>query len=144
MHDSLPDFLKMNTIKNNKSTMVFENGSRIFIGNSKADCVKGKAVDLMILDEAAFFGKKDFEDFLMSIFPTQASRWHAQMIMISTPAMINDFHTIWKKAKEGISSFIASKIRWDCLPDRTPEWKERMIRDWGQEFFDREYAVKFI
>lgn len=145
MYNNLPDFLKVKTTRNNKSLMVFENGSRIFIGNPKADCVKGRAVDLLILDEAAFFPKKDFDNFLMSIFPTQASRAHAQMIMISTPAMINGFYKIWEHAKKGIiSSFIPMKIKWDCLPDRTPEWKEKMIKDCGQEFFDREYAVKFV
>ena len=89
--------------------------------------------------------KSDFDNFLMSVFPTQSCRRDAQMILISTPHGIDHgFYEIWKRAIDGVNSFIPSKIRWDCVPRRDDEWKERMIRDYGQAFFEQEYAVEFI
>ena len=102
-------------------------------------------MDLLIIDEAAFIRKSDFDDFLMSVFPTQASRPDAQMILISTPHSIDHgFYEIWKRSIKKQNSFIPSKIRWDCAPGRDDEWKERTIRDYGQAFFEQEYACEFI
>lgn len=142
---NLPEFIKPVATINNNEMLKFENHSYIIAVPCSSNAIKGRSIDLLIADEAAFMRKSDFDTFLMSVFPTQASRGDAQMILISTPHGIDHgFYELWKRAVDGINSFIPSKIRWNCVPYRDDEWKERMIRDYGQAFFRQEYAVEFI
>ena len=142
---NLPEFIKPAATINNNKILKFENNSYIIAAACSSNAIKGRAVDLLIADEAAFIRKPDFDDLLKSVFPTQVSRRNAQMILISTPHGIDHgFYEIWKHAINGENSFVPSKIRWDCVPYRNEEWKERMIRDYGQAFFEQEYAVEFI
>lgn len=142
---NLPEFIKPAATINNNKILKFENNSYIIAVACSSNAIKGRAIDLLILDEAAFMRKPDFDSFLMSVFPTQAARRNAQTILISTPHGIDHgFYEIWKKAINGENSFVPSKIRWNCVPYRNEEWKEQMIRDYGQAFFEREYAVEFI
>ena len=142
---NLPEFIKPGATINNNKILKFENNSYIIAVACSSNAIKGRAVDLLIADEAAFIRKSDFDSFLQSVFPTQASRLNAQMILISTPNSIHHgFYEIWKRAVDGKNSFVPSKIRWDFVPYRNEEWKEQMIRDYGTEFFEREYAAEFI
>lgn len=142
---NLPEFIKPAATINNNKILKFENNSYVIaVACSGNNAIKGRSIDLLIADEAAFIRKPDFDDFLMSVFPTQAGRRDAQTILISTPYGIDHgFYEIWKKAINGENSFVPSKIRWNCVPYRNEEWKEQMIRDYGQAFFEREYAVEF-
>ena len=142
---NLPEFMRPFATTNCNERLQFENHSYIIAVSCSSSAVRGRSIDLLIMDEAAFMRKSDFDNFLMSVFPTQASRPDAQMILISTPHGIDHgFYEIWKRAINGENSFIPSKIRWDCTPGRDDEWKERMIRYYGQAFFRQEYAVEFI
>lgn len=141
---NLPEFIKPAAIINNNKILKFENNSYIIAVVCSSKAIKGRSIDLLIADEAAFMRKSDFDNFLMSVFPTQAVNRNAQMILISTPHGIDHgFYEIWKKAINGKNSFVPSKIRWNCIPYRNEEWKEQMIRDYGAAFFEREYAVEF-
>lgn len=145
MYCNLPEFIKPVASINNNETLKFENHSCLITTSCSWRSIRGRSVDLLILDEAAFMKKSDFDNFLMSVFPTQAGCPDSQMIMISTPHGIDHgFYEIWTRALEERNSFIPSKIRWDCTPGRDDEWKERMIRDYGQAFFKQEYACEFI
>ena len=142
---NLPEFIKPTATINNNKILKFENNSYIIAVACSGKAIKGRSIDLLIADEAAFIRKPDFDSFLMSVFPTQAGRRDAQTILISTPhGIYHGFYEIWKKAINGENSFVPSKIRWNCVPYRNEEWKEQMIRDYGQAFFEREYAVEFI
>ena len=141
---NLPEFIKPAATINNNKILKFENNSYIIAVACSSNAIKGRAVDLLIADEAAFIRKPDFDDLLKSVFPTQVSRRNAQMILISTPNSIHQgFYEIWKRAINGKNSFVPSKIRLNCVPYRNEEWKEQMIRDYGAAFFEREYAVEF-
>ena len=145
MYCNLPEFIKPVATINNNEILKFENHSYLIATSCSWRSVKERTVDLLIIDEAAFMRKSDFDDFLMTVFPTQACRPNAQMILISTPHGIDHgFYEIWKRSIKKQNSFIPSKIRWDCTPGRDDEWKERMIRYYGQAFFEQEYAVEFI
>jgi len=145
MYCNLPEFIKPVATINNNEILKFENHSYLIATSCSWRSVKGRTVDLLIIDEAAFMRKSDFDEFLMSVFPTQACRPNAQMILISTPHGIeHGFYEIWKRSIKKQNSFIPSKIRWDCAPGRDDEWKERMIRYYGQAFFEQEYACEFI
>lgn len=142
---NLPEFMRPFATTNCNEKLQFENHSYIIAVSCSSSAVRGRTIDLLIMDEAAFMRKSDFDNFLMSVFPTQAGRRDGQMILISTPHGIDHgFYEIWKRAINGENSFIPSKIRWDCVPHRNEEWKERVIRECGDIFFRQEYAVEFI
>lgn len=142
---NLPEFIKPVATINNNKILKFENNSYIIATACSSNAIKGRTVDLLIADEAAFIRKPDFDGFLKSVFPTQAGSRNAQMILISTPHGIDHgFYEIWKRAINGKNSFVPSKIRWNCVPYRNEEWKERIIRECGDMFFRQEYAVEFI
>jgi hypothetical protein len=142
---NLPEFMRPFATTNCNEKLQFENHSYIIAVSCSSRAVRGRSIDLLIMDEAAFMRKSDFDNFLMSVFPTQAGRLDAQMILISTPHGIDHgFYEIWKRAINGENSFIPSKIRWNCVPHRNEEWKERIIRECGDIFFRQEYAVEFI
>jgi len=145
MYCNLPEFMRPFATINNNEILKFENHSYLIAASCSWNSVKGRTVDLLIIDEAAFMRKSNFDEFLISVFPTQACRPNAQMILISTPYGIDHgFYEIWQRSIKKQNSFIPSKIRWDCTPGRDDEWKERMIRNYGQAFFDQEYAGEFI
>jgi hypothetical protein len=100
---------------------------------------------LLIFDEVAFTNDRDFDDFLWSVFPTQASRPNAQMIMCSTPhGTEHGFYTIWKKSLAGQNSFVPTKLKWNCVPYRTAEWKKKKMLEYGEAFFKQELDAEFI
>lgn len=145
MYAMLPDFIRPTVIKNTKEFFKFENRTAVLVISPHSSSIHGKSIDLMVIDEAAFITKSVFGDFIRSVFPTQAGCPDSQMIMISTPHGVDhQFYDIWTRALEERNSFIPTKIKWNCIPYRDNEWKERMIRDYGQAFFEQEYADEFI
>ena len=144
IYNYLPDFLKQEVVRNTKDHFRLANGSYIFTAAMCSRCVCGKTVDLLLFDEAAFTHDRDFEEFIYSVFPVQAARPDAQMIMISTPHGNNQFYEIYKRAVSGDSSFIATRLRYDCVPGRDEKFKEKVIRDNGQAFFEQEYNASFL
>ena len=142
---NLPEFMRPFATTNCNERLQLENHSYIIAVPCSSSAIRGRSIDLLIGDEAAFMRKSEFDKFLMTVFPTQAGRRDAQMILISTPHGIDHgFYELWKRAIDGVNSFVPSKIRWDCVPHRNEEWKERVIRECGDIFFRQEYAVEFI
>ena len=123
-----------------KESIGFDNGTKIFCAASGSSAIRGKSVDLMLVDEFAFLPEEEAKDFIKSVFPTQSGRKDAMMILISTPHGMNEFYNIWMKAISGASSYVPAKIQWYEIPGRDEAWKKRMIRDFGIQMFQQEYA----
>lgn len=144
IYNNLPDFLKLEIIRNTKEHFRLANGSYISVGYPGSSSIRGKAVDLLLFDEAAFTKDNDFHNFLYSVFPTQSARPSSQTIMISTPHGNNGFYEIYKHAKDGKSSYIVTRLKFNCVPGRDEAYKEKIIRDYGRAFFEQEYNASFI
>lgn len=123
-----------------KGTIGLDNGTKIFAAASSSSSIRGKTVDYMLVDEFAHLDANIAEDFMMSVFPTQASRSDSKLILISTPKGMNHFYDIWIKAVNGQNSFIPCKVQWNEIEGRDDEWRDRMIRDNGIIYFNQEYA----
>lgn len=144
IYNTLPEFMKIAPRENNSSCLRFVNGSMIMTSAFKVNSIHGRSFDLLVFDETAFTNPADFDDFAKSVFPTQACRPNSQMIMISTPCKTGHaFHKLWKMAVENKNSFVPTKLRWNCIPYRNGEWRERMIKEYGIEFFRQEFAAEF-
>lgn len=123
-----------------KGCIGMDNGTKIFAAASSSSSIRGKTVDYMLVDEFAHLDPNIAEDFMMSVFPTQASRTDSKLILISTPKGMNHFYDIWVKAVNGQNSFIPCKVQWNEIEGRDDEWRERMIKDNGIIYFNQEYA----
>lgn len=144
IYANLPDFIKPVATRNNTEMLKFENHTYVMVAPPRRNSVCGRSIDLLVVDEAAYIKKRDFDDFMLSVFPTQCGRRDAQMILISTPHGDNQFYEIYKHAVSGISSFIATRLRYNCVPGRDEEFKEKAIRDNGRSFFEQEYNAAFV
>lgn len=118
----------------------FDNGCKIFCAASSSSAIRGKTVDLMLVDEFAHLPEQDAEDFMMSVIPTQTSRRTAKLILISTPKGMNQFYRIWQAAVAGLNSFVPGKIAWNEIDGRDETFRKKIIRDYGIKFFNQEYA----
>ena len=123
-----------------KGCIGLDNGTKIFAAASSSSSIRGKTVDYMLVDEFAHLDSAIAEDFMMSVFPTQASRSDSKLILISTPKGMNHFYDIWVKAVNNQNSFIPCKVQWNEIEGRDDEWRDRMIRDNGIVYFNQEYA----
>ncbi|NMA49269.1 MAG: hypothetical protein GX947_05790 [Tissierellia bacterium] len=95
----------------------------------------GRAVDLIVIDEASRVGEDIWKRFLRPNIVDRKGR----VIMISTPAGKNWFYEMWINAGKGKFHFtsldnpIFSKEEWDNIKATTP-----------QRVFEQEYEAKFI
>lgn len=137
---NLPLWLQQGIIKWNQGEMILENKCRMFSAASSSSSIRGKTVDLELVDEFAHLDDNVAEAFMQSVFPTQASRPDSMLLLISTPKGMNHFYDIWQKAKSQRNSFIPCKVQWYEIDGRDEKWKDRVIRDNGIKFFAQEYA----
>lgn len=96
----------------------FVNNTRITIGNCQANSsVKGRAFDLIVVDDAANISDKDFNNFMQSVFPTQVCKLDGQMIFITTPKNKNSkFHELYEYSitRGDHCSFNVANIKCNC------------------------------
>ena len=135
----LPLWLQQGLVKWNNGEITMENETKIFTGASSSSSVRGKSIDLLLVDEFAFIDDNMAEKFMQSVFPTQAAKKDAMMILISTPKGMNHFYNIWTKAVSGKNSFIPCKIQWFEVEGRDEAWLQKQIRDNGEMFVRQEY-----
>jgi len=144
MFENLPHWLKPGVEEWNKSSVEFENGSRLITAATSSSAIRGMAINMMLLDEFAFISPGVFEDFIQSVYPTISSSKKAKIIMISTPWGLNHFYKFWTEAKNGKNGFTHFGINWDDVPGRDEKWRQEMIAEIGIERFRQEFNSEFI
>ena len=125
----LPMWLQQGLVKWNNGEISMENKTKIFCGASSSSSVRGKSIDLLLVDEFAFIDDNMATKFMQSVFPTQAAKKDAMMMLISTPKGMNHFYDIWTKAVAGKNSFIPCKVQWYEVEGRDEKWLQKQIQD---------------
>lgn len=138
-YTELPLWLQQGLIKWNNGEISMENKTKIFCGASSSSSVRGKSIDLLLVDEFAFIDDNMATKFMQSVFPTQAAKKDAMMMLISTPKGMNHFYDIWTKAIAGKNSFIPCKVQWYEVEGRDEKWLQKQIQDNGEMFVNQEY-----
>lgn len=136
----LPLWLQKGIVKWNQSTIILENKTKIFSAASSSSSIRGKTVDLELVDEFAHLDDKTADAFMASVFPTQASRPDSMLLLISTPKGYNHFFNIWNDAVLNRNSFVPCKVQWWEIDGRDEKFKDKIIRDHGIKMFMQEYA----
>jgi hypothetical protein len=138
-YTELPMWLQQGLVKWNNGEITMENKTKIFCGASSSSSVRGKSIDLLLVDEFAFIDDNMATKFMQSVFPTQAAKKDAMMMLISTPKGMNHFYDIWTKAVAGKNSFIPCKVQWYEVEGRDEKWLQKQIQDNGEMFVNQEY-----
>jgi hypothetical protein len=148
MYESLPVWLKPGVTEYAKTSITFDNGTKLIISATTPDAFRGWPMNIIICDEFAFVPSHQAEEFWASNYPTISSSTQSKVIIISTPnGMFNIFHRLWEGActegSEG-NAFVPQKVLWDRIPGRDKEWAKEQIKALGIHGFNQEFGCKFL
>jgi hypothetical protein len=148
MYESLPVWLKPGVTEYAKTTITFDNGTKLIISATTADAFRGWPMNIIICDEFAFVPQNNAEEFWASNYPTISSSDTSKVIIISTPnGMFNIFHRLWVGANidgEDWNSFQPQKVTWESIPGKTKQWAKEQIRILGIHGFNQEFGCHFL
>jgi hypothetical protein len=148
MFMELPDWLQQGVVEWNKGSFRLENGSRIRASTTSPSSARGDVYNAILLDEFAFVQTHIAEEFVKSVIPTVSSGKDTKVIITSTPKGLNQFYKIWMDAVENKvappDNFIPIAVEWNEVPGRDEAFREKTIKQYGQEFWDQEFACAFL
>lgn len=130
-----------------KKTWLFSNGSRIrLVGLDKnPNGIRGNAIDLLIIDEAAFVAKLEY--LYKSIIVPATMERPFKLLFPSTPPLSPEHfwaRELVNKAKQR-GTYIEMTI--DAIADLTPDERKRLLDEVGGEFSStaqREFFCKIV
>lgn len=106
VYENCPDFLKRGLVEDNKSKLVFDNGSEIHVRPSTIKAPRGISPAIVYCDEFAFIGAQESgdkalekqEEFYGALSPT-LSATKGKLFITSTPISETDlFYRLWSGA----------------------------------------------
>ena len=125
-YELLPFWLQQGIKSWNVRTVELENKSKIITGATTKSGIRGRSINLIILDEVAFIPTTVADAFFASIWPTISSGKDTKVIAISTPQGMNHFYKMWEEAKKGKNDFKTVEAHWSEI--RTQEWADEMLK----------------
>jgi hypothetical protein len=158
-YELCPDYIRAGVIAYNKSSIEFDNGSRIVAQATTSNTGRGMSISLLYVDEMAFAAPGLLEDMWTSLSPTLSAGGKA--IITSTPKTDVDMYAkLWKGANdltdefgnpdpkckngEGKNGYFAVSATWDKHPDRDPEWAAQEEAKIGKAKFLQEHCCQFV
>jgi hypothetical protein len=146
-YQHLPKWLQQGILQWNKGSFVLENNSRVIASATSATGIRGYAINLLFIDEAAFID--NWEEFFTSVFPTISSGSETKVVLVSTPNGLNHFHKTWvgahQKGKE-YNGYNPIMVHWSSVPGRNEKWREETLAglNFDYEKFNQEYEAEFL
>jgi len=142
-YEELPHWLKPGVKSYNKTSIEFDNDSRMISQATTANTGRGLACAKIFIDEIAFVRKSIQEDLWTSMAPTLSTG--GDLIISSTPNGDNElFATLWRGAVLGTNGFTPFETSWDAHPERDATFKDKMIGQIGELKFRQEYGCEFL
>jgi hypothetical protein len=136
--------LQQGVVEWNKGSFVLENQSRVIAAATSSDSIRGYAINLLFIDEAAFI--ENWDEFFNSTFPTISSGETTKVVLVSTPNGMNHFYKTWDYALQGKNEYNPIKVMWYDVPGRDDSWKEKTLAamSFDYEKFSQEHEVEFL
>jgi hypothetical protein len=148
MYMDLPSWLQQGIVEWNKRSFKLENGSRVKASATTASSARGDTYNMIMLDEFAFVAHHLADDFLKSVIPTVASGKDTKVVIASTPKGLNMFYKVWESAVQNKvappNNFIPIAVEWDEVPGRDETFRKSIVTQYGQEYWDQEFACAFL
>lgn len=138
MIENLPFFIQPGVKIYNRRSIVLDTDAKIFSAATSSSSARGKSIDILYVDEAAFI-EKDIE-FYTSVYPTITSGKNTRVIMTSTPKGARGmFYMLWRDALDGKNTYKTLLADWSARPDRDQKWKDETIANIGYSRFRQEF-----
>ena len=156
-YELCPDHIRAGVLAYNKSSIEFDNGSRIVAQATTPNTGRGMSISLLYVDEMAFAAPGLLEDMWTSLSPTLSTGGKA--IITSTPKTdVDMFAKIWKGANdltdeygnpnsengEGRNGYYAVSATWDKHPWRDEKWAAEEEAKIGKAKFLQEHCCQFV
>jgi hypothetical protein len=148
-YQHLPRWLQQGVKEWNKGSMELENNSRVLAAATSSDAIRGYAINLLFIDEAAFI--ENWDSFFTSVYPTISSGKESKIVLVSTPNGLNHFYAIWNNANKeqedkGYNGYKPIKVMYHDVPGRDEKWKNQTLAsmNFDMEKFEQEYCVEFL
>jgi len=123
--------------------IVLDNGSQILTSIATENSGRGYGIDLLLMDEAAFYNENSIKDFWYSL---ANGRMVKEIFIASTRknrSKKNFFWRMWLGAGEGTNGFKQFKIsNNDCPTVRDAKWVKEMKKMLGRATYDREHTIR--
>ena len=145
IYEELPDWLKpgIDLSEWNKTSLSFENGSKIMAQATSANTGRGFAISLLYLDELAFVPPHIQQEMWTSIQPVLSTG--GSCIISSTPNGSTDLYSEkFIEAESGKNDFVAIDVKWYQVPGRDENFKKTQIGLIGQRRWDQEFECRFL
>ena len=144
MLKGLPYFLKPGIEEYSKTSLRLENGSSIRAVATTGDSATGDSINILLIDECALIQQNIMKEFWASVYPTLSSFKQSQIIVLSTPRGRSGlFYDLYTGAINGTNGFVFKRVDWWQVPGHDEKWKEDQISVFGQDLWDREFALSF-
>jgi hypothetical protein len=143
-YQHLPKWLQQGVVEWNKGSFVLENQSRVIATATSADSIRGYAINMLFIDEAAFI--ENWDEFFVSTFPTISSGESTKVVLVSTPNGMNHFYKTWEYALQKKNEYNPIKVMWHEVPGRDEKWKEKTLAAMSFDYdqFAQEHEVEFL
>mgnify|MGYP000178535606 FL=1 len=150
-YENLPKWLQQGVVEWNKGKFELENGSRVIAGATTSSNFRGYAINMLIIDEAAFI--EGWEDFFTSVFPTITSGVTTKIVLISTVNGLNHFWEITKLARlkdtedhKNWNGYHLISVPWTRVPGRDEKWHKETLAglNFNHERFSQEYENRYL
>ena len=138
-YEHLPQWLQHGIKEWNKGSFELENDSRVIAGATTSNNFRGYAINMLIIDEAAFID--NWETFFTSVYPTISSGESTKLVLISTVNGLNHFHEITELAREGKNGYNLIAVTWHDVPGRDQKWRAKTLA--GLNFDEEKFAQEF-
>jgi hypothetical protein len=145
IYEELPDWLKPGIDESewNKTSLAFENKSKIMAQATSINTGRGFAISLLYLDELAFVAPHIQQAMWASIQPVLSTG--GACIVSSTPNGSTDLYSeLFRAAEAGVNPFFPISVKWDRVPGRDAKFKEEQIALIGQRRWDQEFECLFL
>lgn len=143
-YQHLPKWLQHGVNEWNKGSFELENNSRVIAAATSASAIRGYAINLLFIDEAAFID--NWEEFFTSVYPTISSGHETKVALVSTPNGLNHFYSIWINAIQNRNQYNYKMVHWKNVPGRDEKWKTDTLAamNFDIEKFAQEYECEFL
>lgn len=142
--ENIPIWLQQGVIEWNKTSFELENGSVCFAAATSPSAIRGKSINLLMLDEFGHLTPKLADEFIKSVFPTLSSSKESKMAIISTPKGLNHYYKLWADAENSINGFITVTGHWSEHPNRDQEWADQQRKELGEVGYQQEIECNFV
>jgi len=142
-YEELPHWLKAGCKFFNRTSIEFDNGSKIKCEATSEKTGRGSSPAILMVDEIAFISRRIQDAMWASLAPSLSTG--GKFILTSTPNGDSDlFATIWRGAMSGINSFFPVQAMWYQHPDRGQEYYNEMRIKLGELACRQEIDCEFL